>query len=74
MMNIYRELIGLLPDDPLLIGEVLSNHADGTLTLEMPGGGRLRVRGVAAAGDRVFVRAGVVEGEAPALALVQIEV
>ena len=74
MDNIYRELLGLLPSDPLLVGTVTTSHADGTVTLELPGGGPLRVRGIAATGDRVFVRGGVVEGEAPALAFVEIEI
>lgn len=72
--NLYRELLGLLPQDPLLVGTVTTSHADGTVSLDLPGGGTLRVRGIAATGDRVFVRSGLIEGEAPALALLTLDV
>lgn len=74
MTNVYRQLLDLLPEAPLLAGEVIVNHSDGTVTVELLGGGQLRARGVAASGDRVFVRDGVVEGPAPDLTAVVIEV
>ena len=73
-LNLYRELLNLLPGDPLVSGEVTVQHADGTVTVELPGGGEVRARGVFAAGDRVFVRAGVVEGLAPDLPFAEIEI
>jgi hypothetical protein len=73
-LNLYRELLNLLPADPLLSGEVTVQHADGTVTVELPGGGTARARGVAAAGDRVFVRGGLVEGLAPDLPFAEIEI
>ena len=47
---------------------------DGIVTLELPGGGYLKARGQAAVAQRVFVRGGVVEGEAPHLPVELIEV
>ena len=73
-LNVYRELLNLLPGDPLLTGEVTVSHADGTVTVELPGGGTVRARGVFAAGDHVFVRAGVVESLAPDLPFAEIEI
>ena len=72
--NVYRALLELLPQDPLLVGTVTTVNADDTRTVQMPGGGTLRVRGEAAVSDRVFVRGGVIEGTAPALTAITIEV
>lgn len=72
LRNPYREFFALLPARPLLVGDVVA--VDGGLALvELPGGGRLRVRGQAAVGQRVFVRDNVIEGEAPALTYVESE-
>lgn len=72
--NVYRALLELLPQTPLQVGEVAAINADGTRTLELPGGGEIRARGTAALGDRVFVRDGLIEGAAPALTTLTIEV
>ena len=42
-----------------------------TATITLPGGGVLQARGQATVGQRVFVRDGVIEGEAPALTYVE---
>lgn len=73
--NLYRALRDLLPEAPLLVATVVSVHGDGTSTIEFPGGNQQRVRGTDAAADsKVFVRNGVIEGEAPALTTLTIEV
>jgi len=72
--NPYRALLELLPQTPLQVGEVTVINADGTRTLELPGGGEIRARGTAALGDRVFVRDGLIEGPAPALTVLTIDV
>ena len=46
----------------------------GVVTVELPGGGRVRARGHAAIGQSVFVRDGVVEAVAPNLPIELIEV
>lgn len=67
-MNIYNQLIDILPSDPLLIGEVTAHTAGDMSTIELPDGGVIRVRGTSVAvGSHAFVRAGVVEGPAPDL-------
>jgi hypothetical protein len=71
--NLYRALRELLPEAPLLAGVVTAVHADGTATVEFPGGGTQRVRGAATVTDSVFVRNGVIESDAPALTPLTIE-
>jgi hypothetical protein len=73
-MNIYRELMALLPSSPLLVGQVVA-VATGTVTVEYPGGGTQIVRATGyALNATVFVRDGVVEGLAPTLSTSTIEV
>jgi hypothetical protein len=73
MPNVYRTLLNLLPQRPLLVADVVA--LDGPIRiLRLPGGGTLRARGDAAAGERVFVRDGVIEGTAPALPIVNLAV
>lgn len=72
--NLYRQLRELLPEPALTVATVAATHSDGTVTVTYPGGSQQRVRGEGAVGTKVFVRAGVVEGEAPGLPSVTIEV
>jgi hypothetical protein len=58
---------------PLLVGDVVSVDGD-VAVVEMPGGGRITARGAVTVGTRVFVRGGAIEGTAPSLTLVLIEV
>jgi len=64
----------ILPQQPLIVGEVMAMHDDGSVTVEVSGGGMLRVRGIAAEGDYVYVRGGRIEGTAPALDLEEVSV
>ena len=74
-MNIYRQLIDLLPSDPLLIGAVTAHNADNTSTVEMPDGGTMRARGTGVAvGLNAFIRGGAIEGPAPDLPVRLIEI
>lgn len=73
MSNPYKRLLGLLPQEPLDIGTVTAVHADG-VTVELVSGAQVRVRGDAEVGARVWVRAGVIEGPAPAHEPTEIEV
>jgi hypothetical protein len=72
--NVYRALLELLPQDPLLVGTVTAVNADATRTVQLPGGGFVRARGDAAVAATVFVRGGVIEGAAPALTAITIDV
>lgn len=71
--NLFRQLLDLIPDPALQVGDV-SAVSDGICTITLPGGGTLTARGEATVGDRVFVRGGVVEGPAPSLPIELIEV
>lgn len=71
--NLFAQFKRILPAQPLLVGEVISSGS-GAVVVELPGGDRITVRGEATPGDNVFVRNGAVEGTAPALTLVLIDV
>lgn len=72
MPNAYREFLALMPDQPLEVGEITS-IAGGVATITLPGGGVIQARGDGTAGQRVFVRDGVIEGVAPTLTYVSAE-
>lgn len=72
-MNLHTAFKDVFPDPPLQVGTVLF-VSSGVATIELPGGGILRARGDALAGDRVFVRNDVIEGPAPELPIDVIEV
>lgn len=61
--NLFAAFKRLVPDPPLLYGEVVDDSA-GAVTVEMPDGGRMRVLGSATLGQHVFVRAGAILAEA----------
>lgn len=63
LLKQFRELVGV---DPLLVGDVVS-VTTGAVVVELPGGAQITARGEAQVNDRVFVRAGAIEGPAPAL-------
>ena len=73
-LNLYRQLRELLPEPALTVATVAATHTDGTVTVTYPGGAQQRVRGDSTVGQNVFVRAGQVEGQAPDLDSVTIEV
>ena len=71
--NPYARFLALLPPKPLMVGTVSGvNGSVATVTLE--GGGQLQARGQVTVGDRVFVRDGLIEGEAPNLTYISAEV
>lgn len=74
--NLYKRLRQLLPDEPVLTGEVSAAYSDGTALIDMPGNGQLRVRNPFGhqAGSRVYVQAQVITGDAPQLPYVLIEI
>lgn len=73
MTNIYRQFLDLIPARPLQVGTVTAVSGD-TCTVELPGGGLLQARGAATVDTQVWVRDGAIEGEAPELPLVVIEI
>lgn len=72
-MNLFHQFASLLPKRPLLIGTVQAARDDGLL-VELMGGAQVRVRGQAQVGERIFVRDGCMEGPAPALPVVYVDV
>ncbi len=73
MSNLYHQFLALLPPRPLQVGAVTA-VAGQLCTVQLPGGGVLQVRGAAVVGDQVFVRDGLIEGLAPSLPIVSIDV
>lgn len=73
MSNAFRQLLSLLPQRPLQVGTVTAIDG-GTCTVQLPGGGLLQARGEVTMGQSVFVRDGVIEGVAPSLTVVAIEI
>ena len=73
MRNPYRVLLDLLPQTSLQVGDVTAIDT-GVATITLPGGSTTNARGTAQVGDRVFFRDGVIEGAAPALPVVFLEV
>ena len=65
-MNVFKQFERWLPSRPLEIGTVVQVDAGGAI-VELIGSGRLRARGAATLGQRVFVRDSTIEGEAPML-------
>lgn len=75
-MNIWSQFKTLFPEPVLRIGTVTDiNETTGSSTVSLLGGGTLYVRGTdVAVGKKAFVRSGVIEGPAPDLEEVLIEV
>lgn len=76
MTNIFRDLLELLPQAPLMVGDVQSvDVSNGTSAVMFDGGGTSVVRGASiGVGRKCFVRNGLIEGAAPDLPLVEIDV
>lgn len=72
MPNAYREFMALMPDQPLEVGDVTA-ISGGVATVTLPGGGVIQARGAVSVGQRVFVRGGAIEGDAPMLTYVSAE-
>lgn len=71
MTNVFREFLALLPKQSLDVGTVVAKTATGA-AVHLYGGNVVYVRGQAdTVGQRVFVRAGLIEGPAPALTYVE---
>lgn len=73
MRNVFKQFLDLIPAEPLQVGTVQA-ISDGVATVKLPGGAVIQARGVATAGQNVFVRGGAIDGPAPDLPIVLIEV
>lgn len=75
MTNPWTRWGALEPKPILMVGEVLELTEDGASLVEIIGGGVVRAAGTSVpVGHRAFVRGGEIEGEAPELALAQMEI
>ena len=70
LRNPFRVFMDLMPARPWLVGTVTAVDGD-MATITLPGGGILQAHGQATVDQRVFVRDGVIEGEAPTLTYVE---
>lgn len=73
MSNLFTRFLGLLPQTPLRVGDVVSVD-NGVAMIEEPGGSLSTARGDVSPGDRVFFRDGAIEGPAPNLTYVEVDV
>lgn len=71
MSNLLKEFRSLLPEPPLLTGEVTAINGE-LRTITLPDGATITARGDAAMGAMVFVRGSMIEGPAPVLPVIQI--
>jgi F0F1-type ATP synthase epsilon subunit len=75
MANLWVQFQQLLRSDPIQVGTVISLNGDGTSTVQLIGGGLLRVQGQGVAVDaKAFIQSGKIQGEAPDLPAYDIEV
>jgi hypothetical protein len=73
-MNLWRRFQQLAsPPSLVTVGTVVDTDF-GACTVEFPGGSRLRVQGAGTVGQSYFIREGRLEGAAPALTALDIEV
>jgi hypothetical protein len=70
--NQWARFRRLIPGDPLLAGEIAIDYGDGTVKVDLIGGGSVRVRGSGT--GNVYVRAGQVVGTAPSLSAVEVDI
>lgn len=73
MANLYRAFRDLMPEAPLLVGVVTAVETGGCV-IELPDGSAVFARGEASMGQPVFVRDGVIQGNAPMLPVIEIEI
>ncbi|AHF04070.1 hypothetical protein MARPU_09465 [Marichromatium purpuratum 984] len=71
--NAYRRLLQLLPEPSTDVGTITATSSDGC-TVTLLSGEQTQVRGRGSIGDPVYIRDGVIQGPAPVLQTVEIEV
>ena len=65
--NSWARFKRLIPDAPMLLGEIVQVYSDGTAYVDMLGGGSVRARGTGTVGQNVYIKNGQIEGAAPTL-------
>lgn len=72
-MNFYSDFLSLLPQSPREVGKVISVF-QGRVTVQLLTGAYVQAYGDAEPGKLVYVRGGTIEGEAPELPGIVIEI
>ncbi|MCW8918978.1 MAG: hypothetical protein OQL08_09215 [Gammaproteobacteria bacterium] len=73
--NRWARFRSLIPGSPTMLGEItVTDASTGTVTASLLGGGTIRARGAGNVGDKIYIRDGVVQGQAPSLPSYAIEV
>ncbi len=74
-MNAYQQFALLIAGPQLSVGTVSAVYSDGTVLVDLQGGGSVRVLGTGwSVSNPVYVLGGRVEGGAPALPYVEVTV
>lgn len=73
MANPLKVLQDLFAGPPQQVGDVSAITAAG-VSITLPDGAQIIARGAATVGQRVFVRGGLIEGEAPDLPIVEFDI
>lgn len=73
MANLLTMFKGLLPNEPLMVGTVQASSGDNH-QVQLMSGGIMIVRGKAAPGNQVFIKGEVIQGVAPNLTPLTIEI
>lgn len=73
MRNLYRRFTDLTGRSLRTVGIVISSEFN-ECTIQYPGGGLVRVKGAGVVGTRYFVLDGRLDGEAPGLGSLTVEV
>ena len=74
-MNPWLQFYDLVNPSRLVVALIVQHEDNGTSLIEFPNGTRTYARGqTVAIGDYAFVRGGVVEGPAPAISPITLEV
>lgn len=71
--NAYVRLARMLSGGPVKIGTVTA-FSSGVAMIEYPGGAKETARGDTSVGQKVFVKDGVIQGEAPSLPVYEVEI
>ena len=72
-MNLYKQLLNILPSPRIDVGQVVQVYTDGALVM-LQTGGYLRAIGSSTVGKNVYVKGGQIIGEAPDLSGSVIEI
>ena len=65
----WARFAAITAGDPVLLAKIVTDHGDGTATVEDPSGDRWRVSGSGATDDPVWVQSGRIINSAPSMTI-----